>query len=364
MKAVIIAGGFGTRLRPLSCTRPKHLFPIGGKPLLDWTLERLAEAGVGEVIFAVNYMSEAFVKRYGKSAYGMKTRYSRESKPLGTGGCIKNAKKLIGHDEDFLLLNGDIVSSIDYIDLLECHAKNGGLATIALHQVEDPSRYGVVELKNRNSIKRFVEKPPRGKAPSNSINAGVYALSPRVTSYISSNRQVSIEREVFPLLAQDGELFGYEFKGLWLDIGEPADFLKGNRLLLNSELKRSQIAETATVDKTAQINNPVAIGDNAEIGGKSTIGPYVTLCENVVVGDSVQIENSVIFPRAVISDFSRIKGAMIGEGARVGKRARIIENSLIGDHATIHDGVSLTKGVTVCPYKEVAKGTRVSKCLM
>lgn len=364
MKAVIIAGGFGTRIRPLSCTRPKHLFPIGGKLLLDWTLGRLADAGVKEVIFAVNYMSEAFVKRYGKSAYGMKMRYSRESKPLGTGGCIKNAEKIIGHDDDFLLLNGDIVSSMDYMNLLRCHAKNGGAATIALHQVGDPSRYGVVELKERNRIKRFVEKPPRGKAPSNLINAGVYALSPRVLSYIPSKRQASIEREVFPRLAQDGGLFGYKFEGLWIDIGEPADFLKGNRLLLNSELKRNQVAETATIDKTAQINRPVAIGDHAEIGGKSTIGPHVMLCENVAIGNSVLIENSVIFPRAVISDFSCIEGAIIGEEVIVGKHVRIIENCLIGDHATIHDGARFSKGVTVCPYREVAKSARVSKCLM
>jgi NDP-sugar pyrophosphorylase family protein len=364
VKAVIIAGGFGTRLRPLSCTRPKHLFPIGGKLLLDWTLGSLADAGVREVIFAVNYMSEAFVKRYGKSAYGMKMRYSRESKPLGTGGCIKNAEKIIGHDNDFILLNGDIVSNVNYLDLLRCHAKNGGAGTIVLHEVGDPSRYGVVELEERNRIKRFVEKPPPGKAPSRLINAGVYALSPRILGYISSKRQVSIERQVFPLLAQDGELFGYEFKGMWLDIGEPTDFLKGNKLLLNSELKKSQIAETATIDKTAQINRPVAIGDHTGIGGKSTIGPHVMLCENVAIGNGVHIENSVIFPGTIISDFSCIEGAIIGEEVFVGKHVRIIENCLIGDHATIHDGARLSKGVTVCPYREVAKSARVSKCLM
>ncbi|HKZ94866.1 MAG TPA: NDP-sugar synthase [Candidatus Bathyarchaeia archaeon] len=364
MKAVIIAGGFGTRLRPLSCTRPKHLFPIGGKPLLDWTLERLADAGVTEIVFAVNYMSGAFVRQYGKSAYGTKTHYCRESKPLGTGGCVKNAERIIGHNESFLLLNGDILSKIDYADLLAQHTRNGGIATIALHRVDDPSRYGVVELADKNRVKRFVEKPPHGKAPSNLINAGVYALSTKILDYIPSKRRVSIEREVFPALARDNELFGYEFSGPWIDIGEPADFLKGNRLLLDSELKKGSIAKTARVASTAIINNPVAIGERTKIGARSTVGPHVTLGEGVAIGKSVLVKNSVIFPRTVVSDFSRIKDAIIGEGVSVGKRVKIVEGCLIGDHVTIHDGVKIAKGVTLCPHKEVTEDTRISKCLM
>jgi len=364
VKAVIIAGGFGTRLRPLSCTRPKHLFPIAGKPLLGWTLERLAKSGVDEVILAVNYLAEAFVKHYRKNAYGMKVSYCIEPQPLGTGGCVKNAEATIGHGEPFLLLNGDVLSRIDYSKLATQHLRNGGVATIALHRVHDPSRYGVVELVGKSRIRRFVEKPPRGKAPSNLINAGVYVLTPEIFDHIPSGRRVSIEREVFPALARYGGLFGYRFEGQWIDVGEPSDFLKGNRLLLKSELPNGYVAKSADINEKAQITNPAAIGERVRVGARSQIGPHVSLSEKVDVGENARINNSVVFPGAVISDFSSVEGAIIGEGSLIGKEVRIDSNCLIGDHVIVRDGVKLAKGVTVCPYKEVAESVRGSRRLM
>jgi len=364
VKAVIIAGGFGTRLRPLSCTRPKHLFPIAGKPLLDWTLERLSKGGADEVVFAVNYLFQAFVKRYGESAYGMKLHYSREARPLGTGGCIKNAQKIIGNDEPFLLLNGDILSNVNYAKLTREHMKNDALATMTLHKVDDPSRYGVVELAEKNRIKRFIEKPERGKAPSNLINAGVYVLSPKIFDYITNERPVSIEREVFPALVRDSKLFGYESEGLWIDIGEPSDYLKGNRLLLDAELRSGRVARSAKLEGKVEINNPVVVGKQTTIGDKSKIGPHVAIGENANIGKGVCIENSIIFPGTVISDFSSVKGAIIGEDAIIGKWVKIEDNCIIGDHAMINDNITLTKGVTVCPQKEVTESVLSPKCLM
>ncbi|MDH5451653.1 MAG: nucleotidyltransferase family protein, partial [Candidatus Bathyarchaeota archaeon] len=164
LKAVILAGGFGTRLRPLSCTRPKLLFPVVNKPILDWTLERLAEIGVKEVILAVNYMAETLMQHYGSARYGMKISYSTEDRPLGTGGPVKKAEKLIGHKEPFLVLNGDILTNMNYAQLLEQHRENGAVATIALCEVDDPSRYGIVELTEEKQITRFIEKPAREEA--------------------------------------------------------------------------------------------------------------------------------------------------------------------------------------------------------
>lgn len=364
MKAVIIAGGFGTRLRPLSCTRPKHLFPIGGKPLLDWTLERLAKGGVNEVIFAVNYMVEAFVERYGKTIHGMKLHYSQEVRPLGTGGCVKNAEKIIGHNYPFLLLNGDILSNVNYRKLLREHNKNGGTVTMTLHKVEDPTRYGIAEMTEKNSIKRFAEKPERGKALSNLANAGIYVLNPEIFDYIPNNKQVSIEREVFPTLARDEKLYGYNFDGLWIDIGEPSDYLKANRLLLENEIKKGKIARKVAVEKEVEINHPVTIGEHTTIRTKSKIGPYVTIGENVAIGRSVCIENSIVFPRTIISDFSSLKGAIIGQEAIVGKRVKIEDGCIVGDHVMIHDNITLTKCVTVCPQKEVTESVLTPKCLM
>jgi len=364
VKAVIIAGGFGTRLRPLSCTRPKHLFPIGGKPLLDWTLERLAKGGADDVVFAVNYLYEAFVKRYSKSIYGMKLHYSREARPLGTGGCVKNAEKIIGHDEPFLLLNGDILSNIDYAKLTSEHLRNAATATMALHRVDDPSRYGVVEMTEKNRIKRFVEKPELGKAPSNLINAGVYVLSPEIFNYIPAERPVSIEREVFPVLARDNKLFGYEFDGLWIDMGEPSDYLKGNRLLLDTELKNGRVADSVQLEGEVEIKNPIVVGENTNIGTESRIGPHVAIGDNVSIGRGVCIENSIIFSGTVISDFSSLKGVIIGEYAIIGRWVKIEDNCIVGDHAMIHDNIMLTKGVTVCPQKEVTESVLSPRCLM
>jgi mannose-1-phosphate guanylyltransferase len=364
LKAVLIAGGFGTRLRPLSCTRPKHLFPIGGRPLLDWTLERLAKGGVSEVVFAVNYLFEDFVKQYGKSAYGMKLHYCQETRPLGTGGCIKNAERTIGHREPFLVLNGDIISNTDYAKLFAQHLKNGGLATMTLHRVEDPSRYGVAEMAEKNLIKRFVEKPERGKAKTNLVNAGIYILSPKIFDCIPSQRAVSIEREVFPTLAQDQKLFGYEFNGFWIDIGEPSDYLKGNQLLLDEELRNGSIGHSARLEGKVDVKNPVAIGEHTIIGDKSRIGPHVSIGGDVTIGKGVRIENSIIFSGTVVSDFSSLKGAIIGEAAIIGNWVKIEDNCIVGDHAMIHDNVTLTKGVSVCPQKEVAESVLSPKCLM
>jgi len=375
MKAVVLAGGFGTRLRPLSCTRPKHLFPIGNKPQLDWTIEKLAKSGTKEVILAVNYMTDVYIQHYRKPKQKPKITFSRDiltsgthtrfQRPLGTGGPIKNAEKLIGRKEPFLVLNGDILTNIDYAELMKRHKTNNkATATIALYRVEDSNRYGVAELAKDNRVLRFVEKPTREKAPSNLINAGIYVLEPEIFDYIPSGRPVSIEREVFPKLAEEGKLYGYPFKGLWIDIGEPKDYLKANKLWLDQEIRKNQIEKNVRIEDAVEIKTPSTIDNETTIGEKSEIGPYVTLGEHVTIGKGVHIENSIIFPDAMISDFTSIRGAIIGEAAMIGSWVKIGNRCLIGDHATIRDKVTLTRGVTVCPWKEVAESVLTPTCLM
>ena len=364
MKAVILAGGFGTRLRPLSCTRPKLLFPIGNKPLLDWTLKNLAKSDVDEVILAVNYMAEAFVRRYGTTAYRMKLHYSRETVPLGTGGPLKKAEDLIGHEEPFLVLNGDIFTTINYAEVVKKHKENDAIATIMLYEVEDPSRYGTVELTKNNRVVRFVEKPAKGKAPSRLINAGVYVLEPEILNYIPEGQRVSIEREVFPKLATKKKLYAYNFEGLWMDIGKHEDYLRANQLLLDAQVKKSFKTKLADIGGGVEIENPVVIGKDVKIGEKSKIGPYVAIGDGVAVGKGVCIENSIIFPNAIISDFTSIKSAIIGEGAILGKWVKIEDNCIVGDYAMIRDNLILTQGVTVCPSKEVTESVLTPKSLM
>ncbi len=363
MKALILAGGFGTRLRPLSCTRPKLLFPVGNRPLLDWTLEKLASHGVYEVILAVNYMAEVFMRRYGDSKYGMKIHYSKEDRPLRTGGAIKKAEKLIGHEDSFFVLNGDILIDINYKDLMEAHKSKDGLATLALHEVEDASRYGVAVIGTEGRINRFVEKPADSKAFGNLVNAGVYAFEPRIFDYIQKGKSVSIENSVFPRLAEEGVLYGYKFEGIWTDIGKPLDYLKANRLLLDAEADKKR-SEPPHFQKGIEIEAPTIIGKNVKIGNKSHIGPHVSIGDNVEIGTGVRIEDSVIFSEAIVSDFTSIKHSIIGENAIIGKWVKIEDYCLIGDHAIILDNVTLTQGVTVCPSKEVSESVLIRKSLM
>ena len=364
MNAIILAGGIGTRLRPLSCTRPKLLFPILNKPLLDWTLERLAETGVSGVTLAVKYMAEAFMQRYGESTHEMKITYSKEKKPMRTGGAIKYAEELIGHEEPFLVLNGDIFTRIDYAALLKRHKENGAVATIALIRVEDPSRYGTVKLTEDDRVTQFVEKAPLGQAPSNLINAGVYVLDPKIFEYIPGGRPVSIEHEVFPKLAKEGKLFGHEFTDVWIDIGKPADYLRANRVLLDAEAKKCFLGKDVNIEEGVKFNEPFMVDVGVTVGQNSRVGPYAVIGKDVVLGRNVLVENSVVFPDATISDNASIRGAVIGEGVEIGRGTQILEGCIIGDYVIIRDNVTVPRDVTVCHSKEVTESVPESTRIM
>ncbi len=352
LRALILAGGFATRLRPLSCSRPKTLFPIVNKPLLEWIFERLSNNDVEEAILAVNALTQFYVKQHRPPRHGLKVKFSIDppKMPLGTAGPVKKAEKLLGHDEPFIVLNGDIFADLSYRELMDKHVKTKALATIALCQVEDPCRYGVAEMANDNCIKRFIEKPPKDKAPSNLINAGVYILSPKVFEYIPRGKPVSMEREVFPKLAEEGKLYGHLVNGLWMDIGKPEEYLETNKIILD-QLSRNFKEKAA---KQFELKNPVAFDNGVSIAEKSVIGPYAILGKNVTVGKNSQISNSVIFPNVEIGEFTSIDGALIGEGARIGKNVKITMGCILGDHAKVKDNLQLSEAHTVCPAKEVS----------
>ena len=348
LKALILIGGFGTRLRPLSCTRPKALFPIVNKPLLQWTFEKLAENGVDEVVLAVNKLTQFHIRQQRLPRCGLKVRFSVDppKMPLGTAGPIKKAQKLLGNDP-FLVLNGDLITEIDYKELFNSHLEGQAVATIALHEAEDPSRYGVAELAADNRIKRFVEKPTKGTESSKLINAGVYVLSPKIFDYIPTGKAVSIEREVFPKLAEQNALFGHKVGGLWIDIGKPEEYLETNKLLLET-------CETEPPKRGLfECKKPLAVSKGVSIGENSIIGPYTVLGKNVTVGKNVRIRDSVVFSDAKIDDDADISGTLIGEAAHVGKKVKLTEGCIVADHAKIRDGASLSEKVHVCPAKEV-----------
>ncbi len=353
LKALILAGGFGTRLRPLSCTRPKILFPIVNRPLLQWILERLAKNGIKEVMLAVNLQTEVFIKEHEVPQCGLHLSFSRDpvKKPLGTGGAIKRAEKRIGHEEDFLVLNGDIFADIDYSKISKVHRKRNATATIALCKVDDPSRYGVAQVTEKGRIERFIEKPPANAAPSKLVNAGIYALSPEIFAYIKKDRKVSLEREVFPKLSEEGTLYGHVFQGLWKDLGKLEDYLETNKIVLDATANQPK----RKMEYNFEVQKPVAFHQEVSIGDNSVIGPYVVLGRNVVIGKEVHIENSVILPGTSISDYSSIHGALIGENVVIGEKVKIGERCVLGDYVRVENNVSLARGISVCPAKQVSE---------
>ena len=361
LKALILAGGLGTRLRPLSCTRPKSLFPVLNKPLLQWIYERLSQNNITEAVLAVNQQTALHIKQQRVPNHGLTVKYSLDppKTPLGTGGPIKKAEKLIGHTEPFLVINGDIFTEIDYQKLLTNHKETNATVTIALCEVKDPSRYGVAQIAKDSRIAKFIEKPPKESAPTNLINAGVYALNPDVFKYIPDGRAVSMEREVFPRLVQERALYGHVVKGMWIDIGKPEEYLQANKLLLDTVEKRQKLK---SADKF-NFKSPVAIENSVSIGDESNIGPYAVLGKNVTVGKNVQINHSVIFPDVQIADFSSITEAIIGEGVIIGKNVKISKGCIIADKAKINDNVSLTDGTAVCPGKEISENILKTKII-
>lgn len=373
LKTLVLAGGLGTRLRPLSCTRSKLLFPVANRPILDLILEKLSASGVDEAVLAVNFMADEIERAFGGSKYGMKLHYSpdeplgsessRSSKgALGTGGPVKQAEALLGREDDFLVLNGDILTNTDYGDIVQQHRRREGIATIALYPVRAPRRYGVVELAERNRISRFVEKPSE-EPPSNLVNAGIYVFTPDIFDYIPRGRACSIEREVFPKLVKERELFGCEIKGLWIDVGKPADYIKANRLWLEAGMERDPISSQACIGNHAKLKQGVAIAEHVTIKDEAIVGPNVALGKAVSIGRKVRVRNAIIFPHTTVSDYSAVEGALIGESVSIGKQVTIGKGCLIGDNVSIKSGLSLVQNVKVWPSKRITQSVFTSRSI-
>ncbi len=361
MKAVILAGGLGTRLRPLTFSRPKVLFPVVNRPLLDRTLDGLSRGGVDEAILCLSYMADAIRARYGDGrAYGMKVRYSLEAEPLGTGGAVGNARGFLD-GEPFLVLNGDILTAVDYPALRDVHASRGRMGTMVVHRVPDPSRYGAVDLAG-DRILRIVEKPSPGEAPSNLVNAGVYLLEPEVLDLVPGDREVSIEREVLPQVAEREGLVAQPHGGYWHDIGTFQDYLRCNREMVKMEAQQGRqgvvIGEGARVGNGV-VKGPAVIGDGAIIERSTVVGPYAVLGEGSVIGMGARVEDSVLFERVTVGEHSRLHGAVVGGGAQLGSFTKLDPGVVVGDGATVGDHTVLAVDVKIHPGRHVEESVLI-----
>lgn len=317
MKAVVLVGGEGTRLRPLTLTTPKQMLPVGGRPMIERVLEGLAVHGIDEVVLSLGYRPDAFIEAYpdGKCA-GVRLQYAVEPEPLDTAGAISFAARHAGLSEVFVVVNGDVLTDLDVSALIEFHEKRQAEATIALTPVEDPSRFGVVPTDPDGRVIAFIEKPPAGEAPTNLINAGTYVLEPSVLARIPTDRKVSIERETFPAIVAEGRLFAMASQADWVDAGTPATFLAANLRHAGPPPGSCQLEVGATVRGSV-------LGDGAR------------------VGQDAWVEGSVLFDGASLAAGARVSSSIIGRGARIGEGADVGELSVIGDGVTVASGTVL-----------------------
>jgi mannose-1-phosphate guanylyltransferase len=350
MKAIILVGGYGTRLRPLTLSYPKPLVEFCNKAMVMHQIEALAKVSVTEVILAVSYqphVMDDFLQREQKKL-GIKITVSRETEPMGTAGPIKLAQPLLDDSEPFFVLNSDVTCDYPFAEMIEAHRKHGGKATILLTKVDEPSKFGIVLYEAETKrVKAFREKPTEWVG--NMANAGVYLLSPAVLDYIEL-RPMSIEREVFPALAADGVLYVHELSGYWADIGQPKDYLRGMALHLQS-LRLRGSAELAA--GPAFIGN-VLVDPTAMIGKECRIGPDVVVGAGCVIEDGVRLKTSTLLPGSRVKSHTWISHSIIGWGSTIGSWVRIENTSVLGEDVAVKDEVCVNGGI-VLPHKSVSE---------
>lgn len=311
MRAVVLVGGFGTRLRPLTNSVPKPMLPIGHEPMIARLVEGLGRGGVDQVVLALGFRPEPFVEAFPDGRCGDVTlTYAVEPEPLGTAGAIRFAAESAGIDDTFLVANGDIVTDLDVGALVAAHNEFGAEATLHLIAVDDPSSFGVVDIAGDGSISSFVEKPAPGDEPSNLINAGTYVFEPSVLARIPPG-PVSIERSTFPLIAADGGMYGLATDDYWIDAGRPDSYRAANLDLL-SGVRRDEsceaISTSAVVDPNASIHNSI-VGDRAVVGSGASIVDSVLL-PDTQIGADAKVEASLVM--GIVADGVAVKDAIVG----------------------------------------------------
>lgn len=350
MKALILVGGYGTRLRPLTLNRPKPLVEFANKPMMLHQVEALAAAGVRHIVLAVSYRAEMLEQeiRAEETKLGIKITLSHETEPLGTAGPLALARDILAaDDEPFFVLNSDIICAFPFKEMVQFHKHHGKEGTIVVTKVDEPSKYGVVVYTpETGSIERFVEKPQ--EFVSNKINAGLYIFNPSMLSRIKL-QPTSIEKEVFPFMAQDGNLFAMELDGFWMDVGQPKDFLTGMCLYLEW-LSQHQPEKLTSGDGFV---GSVLVDPSARIGSNCRIGPNVTIGPDVVIEDGACIKRCTIMREAHIKSHSWLESSIIGWKSTVGKWVRMENVSVLGEDVIVKDELYVNGG-RILPHKSIA----------
>jgi len=363
MQAVILVGGEGTRLRPLTSTVPKPVVPLVDRPFIGYMLEWLESHGVDDVVLSMGYLATALRNVLGDgSAYGLRIRYVEEPDPRGTAGALKFAESLL--DERFLMLNGDVLTDMDLTAQLGQHERTGATATLALVPVPDPSAYGLVRTEPDGAVRGFVEKPSPDQVDTNLISAGAYVLERSVLDLIPPDAAVSIEREVWPRLVGDG-LYGFaQETAYWLDIGTPERYLQGTfdiiegnvRTAVRERLGEAYLAVDESVENAGRVVPPAVVGRGCVIGEHAQVGSLAVLGDGVRIGAGARVERAVVLQGSDIGEGCVVRDCIVAAGARIGPRTAIAGGAVLGEGVTIGADCMLDHGIRVFPQVTVPDG--------
>jgi mannose-1-phosphate guanylyltransferase/phosphomannomutase len=374
VKAVIMAGGEGTRLRPQTSNLPKPMLPLVGHPMMEHIVTLLRRHGITDIVVTVAFLPNAIRSYFGDgSELGVRMAYATEESPLGTAGSVRNAMEQL--TERFIVISGDVLTDIDLTEVIAFHDKNDALATIALSAVENPLEFGIVITREDGSIERFLEKPGWGQVFSDTINTGIYVLEPEIFERIPEGRPVDFSSEVFPGALEDGEpMYGYVADGYWEDVGTTAAYLKAHEDILDGKVDAEisgfelrpgvWVGKGSTIDPTARLDSPTYVAENCTVDAHAVLGAYTTLGANARVAERAEVQRSVIGENSYLGPGTRVEGAVLGRscdlrvGARIEPGAVLGEGCLVGAHAEVRSDVK------VYPSKVVEAGAQVNASIV
>ncbi len=374
MKAVVMAGGEGTRLRPLTSMRPKPMVPIVNQPVMEHILGLVKHHGITEVVATLAFMPQVIEDYFGDGdEWGMDITYAIEETPLGTAGSVKNAAEVL--DETFLVISGDALTDINLTEVVEFHKAKGAAVTIALKRVPDPLEFGVVITDDDGRIERFLEKPTWGQVFSDTINTGIYVVDPLVFDFIPEGMPFDFSSDLFPILMDKGyPLYGCVVDGYWADVGSlegyvevHRDILDGKAMIYVPGAKTKDdvwVGPNASIDPTAEIGQKVVIGANTTVRAGAKIGPYTIIGDNCLVSYSAQTEHTIVWNDSFIGKFSQVRGAVLCRSVDVRASARIEQGAVIGDESVVGPGAAVANDVQVYPFKRIDAGAMVSSSLI
>jgi mannose-1-phosphate guanylyltransferase len=355
LPAVILVGGQGTRLRPLTDRTRKDMLPLVDRPLLAYTFEHLARHGVGRAIVSCGYLPDQIESSFGGEHDGMTLEYAVEDEPLGTGGAIGFAAREL--DASFFALNGDSLREADLGEMVAFHRSTGAKATILLTPVADPSRYGLVRTAPDGRVESFLEKPRPEEIDTDLINAGLYVLEPEVLELVPPGRAVSIEREVFPRLADEGSVFGLALPGYWLDVGTPESYLQAHRDVLERIFPTRVgdalgtdfmlVDESAEVHPQAKLVPPVYVGPKAVVDAGARLGSLAVLGAGAHLAEGCLAENAVVGARTSVGAGASVVGSIVGNDVELGARCELHNLAVVGPGTRVGDGNVLDHGLRI-----------------